>query len=246
MLSSMCPAIDPFAEAGGNIDPFAADLGEISFSDVVVIDAEPASSQALVTPPRRKAPVPKGRNRKELSARTPNKLQKTQKKARPTSSLVPVTPMDAGTDVATLFVSTARSASDRPSLPKRQCATVPVTLWPQYNVPGQSGRFVLVSAWEPWVTRLINALRKGSDKTYRCIAKNFSALIRTLLRSGRSHAASVLATGEDSGSSDAEVDAKEQKWKSLSLRLRDVLLLKYEVKGCVFTGINSGYRFCIS
>ena len=78
MLSSMCPAIDPFAEAGGNIDPFAADLGEISFSDVVVIDAEPASSQALVTPPRRKAPVPKGRNRKELSARTPNKLQKTE------------------------------------------------------------------------------------------------------------------------------------------------------------------------
>jgi len=105
--------------------------------------------------------------------------------------LAPLEETDGIPKVATAFISLAGRADGTGSKRKRDDTVVPITLWPQYTIQGEKGRFVVLSAYEKWVGAMLHStkVRGGgvgrdaqSASSFRDLCKGFNASLRAMLR----------------------------------------------------------------
>ena len=189
------------------------------------------------------------------------KERKPRSKGPETSDLVlALPPEDQPRNLwLTLFINPTLQSSDDPAdrgrKPKRQKQgdSVPVTMWPQYRVKGESITFAVVAPTEHWLIMALAALRGRGSKanTTRILNKNFAHAVRILLREGlHNHGRNNADSGsEDEIDTEDEADAAAKtkaKARTFSgFKLGRVFLLKTVVAKHDVTLVNYGKLFIL-
>ena len=94
--------------------------------------------------------LPARRRHRNLANGKPDKGRKTRR-LHPRSHLREIPVEGDIPEVATAFISPPFQSAD----------IMPISLWPQYTIDEQPGRFLVLSAYEKWVAAILHASRKA-------------------------------------------------------------------------------------
>ena len=148
----------------------------------------------------------------------------------------------------TVFVEptcTRTNASDATIKRRRTSDLVPVSIWPQYTLEHAPGRLVVVAPQEPWVMRMMNAIRcRASEKSTRVLSQNLGQAIRVMLRKGldeRKCRSAADAVADDDMSDDADPKERSAAHRNFSgFSFHNVALVELTFANVVVRALNDG------
>ena len=228
---------------GDDADPFliAADEGAMDEHTVSMCSPTDQQHLTLTVTPTRKVGRPKGSTKKaEPKKGATENEQPSKKRPRGTAERVKqsLSTLELESDVElmhTIFLEPSAKKGAKPAKGNK----VPITLWPQYRLSGVDGTFLLVSASELWLEKMITFLRcKGEEnKTLKRATTNVMYQIKRLWKTLLGASFNCDDT-EDVDEDDLKQGCKRRTWSGF--HFTDVVLLQKSWGTTKPTLVNTG------